>query len=1202
MFIKNIIISGFRSYREQQFPGGFSERTNAIVGKNGSGKSNFFAAIQFVLGDRFANLSPTEKKDLFHLGSGKPPLSVFVEIVFDNADGRLVIPGRSEEAEVRIRRTVGLKQDEFRVNERRFSAMEVHQLLESAGFSSSNPYNIIEQGKISALANMSEEARFQLIKDVAGTKVYENRRDESKRILQDTGAKLQQVDASIEKLDDRIKELEHDTEELKAFQSLDSQKKHIEYSIFQAELKHTKQRIDALNDEWKASLQSFNAEKDKDGSVEGKILADTRQLNELTAQIQSLENEKKTVENELSVVNGKQVIAEIDATNAATVKSHDEEECAALINEHSQLKTVLDSHIKSVAEKKMNAEYVEEDFKKLAELMTAKQRSVDSLQEKRNRASLFKNKKERDMWIASEMKQKGTTIEKLSKEIRDTNAQIADVDYEFKNVSASLQSELSDACSENELLQRENQILAVSQKRDELNQQRRASWHEIHEQECIVQRARDHADTSRQYYERTVRYDVRQGLQSLNEILAELNDINLSAKVHGPLIDLITIDQGYTAAVDATAGNALFNVIVDSFDTSATLLEQMNKRRKRGRVTFFPLDICKGKQSAIPHNADVMPLSSKIVADGKFSGVVSEVFGRTAVVANLDIGAQMVRQLQCDVVTVDGDQLSRKGGITGGYVDGRKLKLVAYQNKKYADSVYDGEKKKFDDLCQKVANIEQQITSVLNELEFLRADKVTKEQHSDGIIRQKRMLEESLDRLRVRRNDLVSNRASLASVIQETEASIEHLQRESKEDFKSKWLNTDEAQLQHARMELAQMQPNYSKAQEKVLSEATELQLQEDRVHHMQHRIGLLEDRIRELQRSQRVSSVVGHMHAAVSAEHGMLKDRLGKLDLGIETATKEKSELESSLHALNANRISASKALESKRSDLLRVESQRSLLNQSKDDLLHKLRRIGIPANALTEYSNYSISKLMTALKQANKDLSEMSHVNRKAMDQHTSVFQTRAELLSQKNHLKDELSSINALLSHLEQQKDEVIERTYKQIQFQFEEVFRELVGTDDCSAQLLLVASDAAGPNKQDYSGARMRVSFGAATGESDLHQLSGGQKSLVAIALIFAIQRCDPAPFYLFDEVDAALDSEYRSAVTRIVENQSKHCQFIFTTFKTEMLSAAEKVLAIFFHNKVTRIQAVTKEEGVALLKQAALEDRKRTREVDEEVEV
>eukprot|EP00796_Vickermania_ingenoplastis_P011417 gene11417-7921_t len=1178
MFIKNIIINGFRSYREQVFPEGFSPRTNVIVGKNGSGKSNFFAAIQFVLSEKYVNLSSTEKKELFHMGSGKSSLSVYVEIIFDNSDGRLVIPGRGDEKEVRIRRTVGLKQDEFRVNDRKFSATEVRQLLESAGFSSSNPYNIVEQGKITNLANMSEQNRFQLIKDVAGTKVYEDRRDESKKILHETSGKLAQVDQSIQKLDDRIKELENDTKELKEYQHMENEKKMLEFSIFKSELNQIKKELSKCDEEWRNHLKDFNNERDKDGSVEGKITSCTARIGELNAQIQSLEQEKSTMEKEMGIANSKQAIAELDANSAASQKTRDQLEHEALEKERLQLSKSVAETTESLTAKKKMVQSTEDEAKRVLEFVNKMQRTVDSLQERRNRSNLFKNKKERDAWILNEINTKKETIIKASREMHEIEQQILEVDNELTHMHATIKSSTKSAeGSEKELLKREKEILAAAKKRDELNQERRKLWQEIHEQEGAVRRARDAADTTRQQYERSVRNDIRQGLTSLNEILQELNDPSLSRNVKGTVIDIIAIHNGFAAAVDATAGNALFNVVVDSFSTSAFLLEQMNKKRKPGRLTFFPLDTCRGVAHHIPTTDEVFPLVAKISAEDAFTKVVDEIFGRTAVVASLEAGARLVKELGCDAVTVEGDQLGRKGGITGGFIDNRKLKLVTYGNMKSAVSKHNEERRKLDLLCQEVAVVEQKITEALNELESLRGANVSVEQSTDAAIREGRMMEERLAHLRAHRQRLELAKSSLATVIQDSKDSIAYLEKEATEEFKAKWSAEDEERLHESGKELTGLKEKYLKVQTILLQLSTETQLQEDTIAHIQRRITVVDDRLRELGRFQRVASELNHERVAVSAEYSMLKDRLNAIERNIEISTRERDELESQLQTLSANRLSVAKSLEESNSVLLRIESSRSLLHQRQEEIIHKIRRLGVTSNATSQYQNHSIVKLMGMLKQVNSELQKFSHVNRKALDQHNTVLQSRNELDSQRQTLLDELKSINELLDHLENEKDEVIERTYKQIQFQFEEVFRELVGKDDCSAQLLLVKPRGAS-SPHDYSGARMRVSFGSSTGASDLEHLSGGQKSLVAIALVFAIQRCDPAPFYLFDEIDAALDAEYRAAVASMVERQSKDCQFIFTTFKSEMLRIADKVLAIFFHNKVTRIQSITPEEG------------------------
>ena len=171
MYIKSISFGGFKSYREGSLGGEeFSPMVNAIVGKNGSGKSNFFTMVQFVLGQgRYRQINAADRKTLLHEGTGKIIFSAYVELILDNSDGRLVID--SDAKEVAIRRTLSSKKDLYSVNNKNTSPAEVHALLEAAGFAPSNPYNIVEQGRIAAFATMQDYERFNLLKEIAGTKV-----------------------------------------------------------------------------------------------------------------------------------------------------------------------------------------------------------------------------------------------------------------------------------------------------------------------------------------------------------------------------------------------------------------------------------------------------------------------------------------------------------------------------------------------------------------------------------------------------------------------------------------------------------------------------------------------------------------------------------------------------------------------------------------------------------------------------------------------------------------------------------------------------------------------------------------------------------------------------------------------------------------------------------------------------------------------
>ena len=242
MYIKQIIIQGFKSYREQTVVEPFDPGHNVVVGRNGSGKSNFFYAIQFVLSDEYSHLRPEQRQALLHEGTGPKVMSAFVEIIFDNSDGRLPI----DKDEVFLRRVIGGKKDNYFLNKRMVPRSEVRSntmfffafkypctnfvfqvmnLLESAGFSRANPYYIVKQGKINQMATAPDTQRLKLLREVAGTKVYDERREESKQILKDTESKAEKIEETLKTIEDRLGTLEEEKEELKEYQKYDKMRR-----------------------------------------------------------------------------------------------------------------------------------------------------------------------------------------------------------------------------------------------------------------------------------------------------------------------------------------------------------------------------------------------------------------------------------------------------------------------------------------------------------------------------------------------------------------------------------------------------------------------------------------------------------------------------------------------------------------------------------------------------------------------------------------------------------------------------------------------------------------------------------------------------------------------------------------------------------------------------------------------------------------
>lgn len=231
-------------YKEQTVIEPFSPKHNVIVGRNGSGKSNFFAAIRFVLSDAYTQMGREERQALLHEGSGSAVMSAYVEIIFDNSDERFPT-GRDE---VVLRRTIGLKKDEYSLDRKNATKSDVMNLLESAGFSRSNPYYIVPQGRVTTLTNMKDSERLNLLKEVAGTQVYEQRRSESLKIMEETESKRAKIDELLKYIEERLGELEEEKEELRGFQEKDRERRCLEYTIYHREQVEINNAIDGIEE------------------------------------------------------------------------------------------------------------------------------------------------------------------------------------------------------------------------------------------------------------------------------------------------------------------------------------------------------------------------------------------------------------------------------------------------------------------------------------------------------------------------------------------------------------------------------------------------------------------------------------------------------------------------------------------------------------------------------------------------------------------------------------------------------------------------------------------------------------------------------------------------------------------------------------------------------------------------------------------
>ncbi|KAJ3065902.1 Structural maintenance of chromosomes protein 3, partial [Podochytrium sp. JEL0797] len=437
---------GFKSYKDQTSIEPFSKGHNVIVGRNGSGKSNFFWAIRFVLGDAYTNMTREERQALLHEGTGPATISAYVEVIFENADARFPT-GKDE---VVLRRTIGLKKDEYSLDRKTVTYVsdrdrvyfgrktDVMNLLESAGFSRSNPYYIVPQGRIMALTNAKDAERLQVLKEVAGTRVYENRRQESLKIMEETESKRTKITELLDYIEQRLSELEEEKAELKEFQDLDREKRCLEYTIFHREQIEVNAGLEALEDSRKLELDVSSHKQQAFSLREKAILEVETDMREIRNTLESLKRERaETADDRQEHMKAfaalEMVVKDLEDLNVQNSETK------------KQLAKDLEDVDKQIRVKEAEVEKLLPAYEKAVKSERAlieRKQAIDTdrqaLLDKQGRSKQYRNQNERDTYLKGEIKSLKFTLTTSNKQSQTLTAELNTLNGRLMDVRAEI--------------------------------------------------------------------------------------------------------------------------------------------------------------------------------------------------------------------------------------------------------------------------------------------------------------------------------------------------------------------------------------------------------------------------------------------------------------------------------------------------------------------------------------------------------------------------------------------------------------------------------------------------------------------------------------------------------------------------------------------------------------------------------------------
>lgn len=570
-------------------------------------------------------------------------MSAYVEIIFDNADNRVPI----DKEEICLRRVIGAKKDQYFLNKKVVPRTEVVNLLESAGFSNSNPYYIVKQGKINEMATAADAQRLKLLREVAGTRVYDERKEESMKILQETEGKVDKITEFLQTIEERLKTLEEEKEELKEYQKWDKARRCLEYVIHETELREAKKQLEDLESQRKTSG-------DKQKQLNMEVQKAQERIKAIQKSLKDVKKEVAVAKDERSVLSAEQqqLLREKTKLDLTIVDLTDEVQGDNRSKERAEQE--LERLKQTIAEKERDLEEVKPRYEQMrakeeeySRELALKEQKRKELYAKQGRGSQFSSKEERDKWIQSELKSLNKQIKdkishqsKLSDDMRRDVTKQSDLERRIAEQASALEQLRTQIDVHNK------QYYELKKKKDQLQATRNELWRQETQITQSLSTQKEELQRADQQLRSMAGKPILNGRDSVRKVLASFQDggnANIARAYYGPVIENFSCDKTIYTAVEVTAGNRLFHHIVETDRVGTQILKEMNKLKLPGEVTFMPLNRLQVKVHDYPDDPDSIPMISKLKYEEQYDRALRYIFGKILICRNLERATELAK-------------------------------------------------------------------------------------------------------------------------------------------------------------------------------------------------------------------------------------------------------------------------------------------------------------------------------------------------------------------------------------------------------------------------------------------------------------------------------------------------------------------------------------------------------------------------------
>ena len=1169
MFLKSIEVQGFKSFANKivfQFHNGIT----GIVGPNGSGKSNVADAVRWVLGEQSVKqLRGGTMQDVIFSGTElRKPLSyAYVAITLDNADHALPI----DYEEVTIaRRLYRSGESEYLLNGTACRLKDVNELFYDTGIGKEG-YSIIGQGQIDKILSGKPEERRELFDEAAGIVKFKRRKGTALKKLENEQNNLVRVNDILTELERQVGPLERQSEKAKQYLTYKENLKTLDVNTFLLDHKRLNQNL--VDIEEKLSVANNDLDQVK-GQYEGVREEYDRMQEEIASLDKAIEKARSELSNTdlmRSNLEGQINVFKENIRAAGDSKNYYLERKNSILSEIDERKAEREKLLSDNADSDRQAEEVEKTASALAENLANVQGEIEELNKKlddnkntvinelNSRAAIktkmgrFDSLKEQINVRKAELNSKILRVKSDEAEREDS---IRSMEAEFEDVTKQIR-ELNDKASETE-----KQIEDYRRKLTSCDEKLREDQQNYHQEKTRLQTLIDIAE----------KYEGYGG--SVKKVMEQKDRVK---GIVGVVADIIKVDKKYETAIETALGGNIQNIVTKDEETAKKLIEFL-KEGKLGRATFLPMDSVSNPQKIkaidVLDEKGVIGLAHTLVeTDPQYALVAESLLGRFVVVDTVDNATKIARKYNYTIrmVTLEGEFLAPGGAISGGAFKnntnflGKRREIADLEKsvEKLEKAIEEGEKQIAelrDKRNEKRTELERikldiqnktiaQNTARIN-LSSVRERMEEENENAIGLAKEQTDIEEQLvklkDDIEAAKDELKASEDLEQKAQEEIKALTADLEEKRKEesDALSK-VNAYEVEVQKMRQAANFKQANLDRIDSELRKSDDELS---SVLKALEDNDKLIEEKKKNI---EQIEATIEASYTDQENKQNTLKDNIAK-----------KAELSSKQKSFFEDRESLSEKMNSLDKEVFRLTSQRERSQESIDNHINYMwEEYEITLSAAEKMRDESMTDL-TVMKRDIAEIKDkikrLGDVNVNAIEEYKQVSERYNQMKTQQSDLVTAAETLKGIIAELDDAMRKQFSERFKQISDEYDKVFKELFGGGKATLELM---------EDEDILEAGIRI-IAQPPGKKlqNMMQLSGGEKALSAIALLFAIQNLKPSPFCLLDEIEAALDDSNVGRFAGYLHKLTAHTQFIVITHRRGTMAKVDRLYGITMQEK------------------------------------